>query len=350
MKVKDIKKGYLTFEEIQKEFKKQPPVNYLYSGVKEKSFGIIFGPSKSGKTVFCENLALNLAIGAKSYFGYKLSGKSVRILFIGLEEYWVSRVERNNKQFQALTDVEKKLYNVNYLFQPIDYLSLIIKKSHWIKLEETIKESNAKVVFIDSITRMNHGNLEDSKTAQEIMQKLRDICYRQQITLICIHHTPKMHNKPINMDSIKGSAVFAQESDFAIGINKVINGRRYVKNVFFRYASEDDVKIKEFEILPSTRLNYLEEVYEDKIISASDRRRNDKNREDIVKFFNSKNCNIYSTKELLLVFLVTLELKERQIKTYLKELVEENKIATPKRGYYTSINCSDKKDGNDEEE
>ena len=106
-------------------------------------------------------------------------------------------------------------------------------------MENLIEESEASTVVIDSITRLNHGRLEESKTAEEILQKLREMSYRQGITLICIHHTPKMNGRPLTMDSIKGSSVFAQESDFAIGVNKANNGQRYLKNVFFRYAPDD---------------------------------------------------------------------------------------------------------------
>jgi len=340
----------LTFEEIHKAYKSQPPVDYLWNGIKEKSIGIVFGPSKSGKTIFCENLALNLAIGSKEYFRYKLKGKPRKVLFIGLEEYWISRVERNEKQFNSLSDEQKELYKKNYLYQPINYLQLVIKKKHWEKLTKTVKESQAEIVFIDSITRMNHGNLEDSRIAQEIMQRLRDICYTLQITLVCIHHTPKMHNKPITMDSIKGSSVFAQESDFAIGINSTQVGRRYMKNIFFRYAPENNEKVKEFSMEESTILKLESSGYENVILNSNDRRRNDKNRTAIVDYLNTNSCKIFKTADLVDKFMVKLKLQERQIKNYLSDLVGEDCISSPKRGYYTSTNCLNLTDSQDEEE
>ena len=48
----------------------------------EKSFGLVFGPSKSGKTIFCENLAMSIAMGKTDFFGYKLDG-------IPKKEYWI---------------------------------------------------------------------------------------------------------------------------------------------------------------------------------------------------------------------------------------------------------------------
>ena len=82
---------------------------------------------------------------------------------------------------------------------------------------------------------MNPGKIEQSETAELIMQSLRNICYDLNITLICIHHTPKMYDTAITIDKIKGSSVFAQESDFAFGVNRTSLGHRYLKEVFFRF-------------------------------------------------------------------------------------------------------------------
>ena len=95
-------KHVLTFEEMIKELKKMPPKKYLWSGIKEVSIGLVFGPSKSGKSIWCENLGLKIAIGDNMYMGYSLDGIPKRVLYIGLEEYWENRVERNAKQHSIL--------------------------------------------------------------------------------------------------------------------------------------------------------------------------------------------------------------------------------------------------------
>lgn len=345
MIINERKKSYLTFKEMMVTFAKRPKVNYLWSGIKEKSFGLVFGPSKSGKTIFCENLAMSLAIGRKDFFGYSLSGEPKKVLFIGLEEYWEMRMDRNSSQFESLENSEKELLEENYLYQSIDFNRYIHQKEDWKLLSELIFESGAEIVFIDSITRMNHGSLEDSKTAEEIMQRLRNICYDLSITLICVHHTPKMYDKPITMDSIKGSSVFAQESDFAIGVNRTHKGYRYIKNIFFRYATPDDLVVKEFEIQDDYWLNYFAESEESKVLERSDRRRDTNKREAIVEFFNKNSTSTFSTKELVEFFKSDLSIQERQVKNYLSSLVENQEIQTPKKGIYVSRNYVDKNEG-----
>lgn len=340
--------SFVTFEEMLKQHSTRPKTKYLWSGIKGKTFGFVFGPAKSGKTIFCENMAINIAIGAKDYFGYKLDGIPKKVLFIGLEEYWEERVQRNKTQYRALSDDLKKLMLQNYLYQKVDFPRKITTKEQWTKLAEIIKSSKAEVVFLDSITRMNHGNLEDSKTAEQIVQGLRDICYNSGITLICIHHTPKMgEQQELTMNCIKGSSSFAQEIDFAVGINKTIKGYRYLKNVDFRYAPADDNTVKEFIIDDSIWLKYEKDGEETDILKRSDRRVSFNKRDKIVSFFNEHPDTTFTTGQLVGKFKDLVGIEERQAKSYLKNLSRSNLISNISHGRYASVNYELKEGGED---
>lgn len=338
--------SFVTFQEMLKEYSTKPKSKFLWSGIKEKTFGFVFGPAKSGKTIFCENMAMNVAIGAKEFFGYKLEGKPKKVLFIGLEEYWEERVQRNKTQYEALDNEAKELILQNYLYQKVDFPRKITKKEQWRRLSEIIKSSKAEVVFLDSITRMNHGNLEDSKTAEEIVQRLRNICYDSGITLICIHHTPKMgEQQEITLNCIKGSSSFSQEIDFAIGVNKTTKGHRYLKNVDFRYASADDDTVKEFTINENIWLEFEKESEETEILKRSDRRISFEKRNKIIGFFNEHPDTTFSTGELIKKFNVLIGIEERQTKSYLKNLSKTNLINNISHGKYTSVKYEIKEGG-----
>lgn len=326
----------INFSQIRELYKTMPPKKMLWSGVKEKSFGLVFGPSKSGKTIFSENLAISIAIGRNSYFDYPLDGIPKKILFIGLEECWENRVERNLSQFDALSEEEQLLMNENYLFQPIDYAKFIVTDENWEILFKTIENSGAEVVFIDSITRLTLEKLEEGKVAGKIMSKLRTISQDLNITLFAIHHTPKLHGSPIVMDSIKGSSVFAQESDFAIGINRTDKKHRYIKNVFFRYSNDDDEFVKEFVIEPNAWLDLSGEVDEDEILGRSDRRKAQDKRDLVLNFFDSNPNISYPLNDVVSSLKPEIGLQDRQIKTYLSELTKSGKINSQK-GYYYSV-------------
>lgn len=331
---------FLKFSEIRKMYSEMPPKKMLWSGIKEKTFGLVFGPSKSGKTIFCENLAISIATGKKSFFNYPLDGIPKKVLFIGLEETWDNRAERNLKQFDTLSDEETVLMDENFIVQNLEFSKTIIKEEDWNNLRELIKEVSPDVVFIDSITRMSPGKIENSDVAEKIMLDLRNISQEFGITLFAIHHTPKLHGNPITMDSIKGSAVFAQESDFAIGINRTDYKNRYMKNVFFRYERDDDDKVIGFNISENSWLDIEGEIDEDTILKKTDRRIAYDKRDVICDFFNSNPNTTYTSKEAVNILMECTGLKDRQIKTHLSRLSAENKINGSKRGFYVAMNNS----------
>ncbi|WP_417873678.1 AAA family ATPase [Xanthomarina gelatinilytica] len=334
----DKVKRAIIFREMFNRYKKRPPDKFLVRGIKIGSFGLVFGPSKSAKTTYCEYLALCIACGRNDLLGDKIDIPAQKVLFLGLEEFWANRVSRNLKQYNSLSDAEKKLYEKNFLYQPLDFLRFIQKDKDWKELKKLVEDSNAKFVFIDSITRMNHGNLEDSKIAQEIMQKLRDICYSLNITLVCIHHTPKMYGKSITMDSIKGSSVFAQESDFAIGINQ-FNKRRYQKDVFFRYISDDTETVKEFKVDENVCVKLIQETSEYEILNGEDRRKTDDKRETFLEYFKERPCKEHKTSDIVKHFMTTFSIKDRQVKNYLKEFTANKSLVNLKKGIYVYSGC-----------
>ena len=82
----------------------EPPIPFIWSGIKKGSFGFVFGPAKSGKTIFCEILAISLASGLAEFMNTPLLQEEVipKVLFISLEEYWQPRTERNKSQVKQL--------------------------------------------------------------------------------------------------------------------------------------------------------------------------------------------------------------------------------------------------------
>ena len=40
------KKGFITFKQMLENYESSPKEEFLFSGIKEKSFGLVFGPSK----------------------------------------------------------------------------------------------------------------------------------------------------------------------------------------------------------------------------------------------------------------------------------------------------------------
>jgi KaiC/GvpD/RAD55 family RecA-like ATPase len=243
----DNKKSYIKqINDAIEEFRKTGLILFIYGGIKKGSFGYVFGPSKSGKTTICENLALSLVCGKTEFLGKPILNmeNGYRVLFISFEEHFHSRTERNDKQVQY---INPKPERIDLFVVDDDFPKFLQSIEDWQKFKDVIAESKAEVVFIDSFNRICCGDIERGNIAKNISAELKKIAYECDITMIVIHHTPKLYGNILTIDSLAGSHVIAQEADFLIGINRV-NGVRYIKEVSCRYKREDDEKVLTFEI------------------------------------------------------------------------------------------------------
>jgi archaellum biogenesis ATPase FlaH len=271
----DEKKNYLkTIVESIEDVRKEGPIPFIWGGIKEGSFGYVFGPSKCGKTTFCENLGMCLVSKRKEYLGNPIMDKSHRVLFISLEEYERQRSGRNDKQVQFLTAPIELISN--FLVVQDKFPKFLRDENEFKILSDTIAESNAGIVFIDSLTRIGTGDIERSEIAKEVSIKLKEISNAHNVTMVVIHHTPKLNGKPLSIDSLAGSHVFAQEADFLIGINR-INGIRYIKEVACRYKREDDEKVMTFDINDNLWIVPGNKVVENNLFKDVDGRVDDTN-------------------------------------------------------------------------
>jgi RecA-family ATPase len=256
----------------------EPPVPFIWSGIKKNSFDFVFGPSKSGKTTFCENLAMCLAAQLQKFFNQPISPDDYKVLFISLEEYWQNRTERNKKQVIPLNEnLGTSSWLKNYKVINENVPRQIATDADWLEIERMIVNSKANVVFIDSLSRLYEGGIEDSGLAKKVSLQLRELTYKLKITLVVIQHTPKQTGKPIIQDSLAGSRMLSQEADFMIGIGKNIEGKRYFKEVSFRYCQEQNENVTVFDIDSYQWLIPGAEMPETALLKEPDGRKDDTN-------------------------------------------------------------------------
>jgi hypothetical protein len=274
-------------------------IPYIWNGISKGSFGYIFGPAKSGKTIACENLGLSLAAGSTDFFGYELIQEENTVLFISLEEFWRPRTERNSKQIKSMQlPPDKKL---NYYVVDDKFPRHFASTKDWEILYQTISDSSANIVVIDSLTRMINGEIENSTLCRSASINLREIADKTGITLIVIHHTPKQSGRPITVESLAGSRVLGQEADFLIGINKGADGQRYLKEVGFRYKQENDETVLMFEIDDNLWIKPTGRIEEYKLLQEPDRRNNKSNYNvvlDIIKDLADDNNGVVSSIDI----------------------------------------------------
>jgi hypothetical protein len=270
--------GAITLSEAFEKCKNLPPRIDSIFGVPPNSCGQIFGPSKAGKTIYAECALLSISAGRDHFFNSPLVATERKCLYVSFEEDFVARCDRNKLQLKQFSKQEQESIMANYMISD-DKLPAYLYEDDWDELELMIAMHQPKFVCIDSISRLTMRKITDEDTAKELCFKIRDLVKRYQFTCFLINHTPKGGNvNGLDIHSLSGSRIFAQESDFLIGINVTSQGVRYVKNVALRYRPGEYDKVRCFKINENVFTECTGSDYEEKLVSSADRRKNVENR------------------------------------------------------------------------
>jgi hypothetical protein len=318
-----------------------PPQNYLFRGIKIPSIGSIFGVPKGGKTIVVESLAYSLAAGLPQFIGENIYTGNNRVLLISLEEYFQSRTERNQKQIRYFTekyDLDPNWIN-NVFVVDENFPKHLLTDADWKMLDDEIGRINPTMVMIDSLTRLTIEPIEDSTVATKLMKKLREITYKHNIAMLLIHHTHKMENRPITLATLAGSRVIGQELDFMIGINRTSDNDRYIKDVAYRYASDDSEFVTKFIINEHLVIDSLGPAREHKLlegtVSPDDQNPNDLKLQQYFLDYKQDDISvIIETKTLKEQFVDTGIMSGPTLHASLKRLINNNTILQPEKGKY----------------
>jgi len=282
-----------------------------------------------------------LAAQLQQFFGSPITPDNYKVLFISLEEYWQSRTERNKKQAQMLNEnLGSNNWMKNYLVINEQVPRLIATDEDWQEIERMIRKHNASIVFIDSLSRLYQGGIEDSGLAKTVSLKLRELTDKLKITLVVIHHTPKQIGKPITQDSLAGSRILGQEADFMIGVGKSPDNKRYIKEVSFRYREEKQDAVTLFEIDSCQWLIQGAELPEAALLKEKDGRIDDTNPEQVFEFIHSKTISPQGetyTQELCVQFVNSGAMSKQTLFNSLDRLQKDERITKQGRGVYKSV-------------
>jgi len=320
--------------DIIKRVKSKPPRKYLWKGIPEGSTGLITGVAKTGKTRFTENLAMSIAVGRDSYFGFPMDGKPRKVLFVNLEETEATFGERNAKQVEKLTPDELELFEENYYSVDDNFPSFLNTDKDWGLLENIITESRAEVIVIDSLTHMLVGEIEKSSVAQAFVQKLQKL-KKAGRTIIVVHHNTKGNDKPIDQNSIAGSRVILQEFDYAFGLANSPYGVSYGCMLHNKYINRDDITAYTYEIKEDGWIERGDIAIKfDLYKNPYEGSKTDRKQELYVDFFKSKPNTTLSTSEINNYFMDNYGFSDRDVSRKLRTLVEKGTLEKPSLGNY----------------
>lgn len=316
-----------------------PPVKKVYDGIEEGTLTFVIGPPKVGKTTYCENMALCIALGFDEFLGKPIEAENRKVLVISLEES--SRLYARRRQIQASKFLDNnelyELFCENFLTINDNLPSFFTSDDDWSLLKKAIIQSGAKIVFIDSLTRLYCGGIEESSKAKQVTMQLRELVKELHITLFVIHHIPKHTiDKPLGVFSMAGSRVLAAEVDSIYGVTKTSGGVSYIKEIENRYKRKDD-ECMVFEIDDNQWINVTDSLDEDEIIEGTkkDKRKSAVNTKPIYNYFKEKVC--CTTKQLKEKFVDDGTMSGPTLNTQLKKLEEAGSIKRTGHGEYELI-------------
>lgn len=317
-----------------------PEPQYVFRGIVYPSLGVVFGPAKSGKTIFTENLLLSLAAGRETFLGDKIYSPTKRVLIVSLEEFYRNRTARNKKQIESFTERYQldPAWSEEVFIVDDSFPRYIHSDKDWLLLEREIARIMPSVVVVDSLTRLTTENIEDSAVASRIMKKLRELTHKFGITVIIIHHSQKLENKPITIASVAGSRVVGQELDFMIGVNRTFNNIRYVKDVAYRYASDDTDQILKFRINDSQIIESAGFCTEAELFTSNNGGQMNDSDALVLQYFIEKTGNdesvIVITADLYQYFIESQTLTKPTLHAALNRLVNTGAIEKVAKGEY----------------
>lgn len=328
--------------------KEEPEPVILWDKIPEGSIGLITGVAKTGKTTFAENLAISLSVGRKEYFGKPLNGKPRKVLFMNLEESYRIRTRRNIKQVSELSESEFKLFCENYISTPGEFPEFIVNDDNWQLMSDYIKKSEAEIVFIDSLTHMFNGKIEDSQSCQKFIQKMQQYIVSQGKTVIVIHHNTKGNDKPIDQDNIAGSRVVIQYFQYAYGFANVptARGGKYMCMLNNKYFGKDDNEAILYSISENGWISNLGvknkfDLYKEFKAKVNDGRIDTTNQDLIYDYFvdgvgstAGTISTTISSLELMDEFVSTNTMAKDTLYQSLRKLMLDDKIVKDRKGVY----------------
>lgn len=194
---------------------------------------ILFADTNLGKSILAVQIANSISKG-EAIKGFKLEAKKQPVLYFDFE--------LSDKQFETRYS---EGYQQHYSFDS-NLLRVEINPDTMIppegksyenylneSIEQSIKETGAKVLIIDNLTYLR-SETEKAKDALPLMKNLKELKSKYNLSILALAHTPKRDlTKPITRNDLQGSKMLINfcDSSFTIGESQSDKNARYLKQI-----------------------------------------------------------------------------------------------------------------------
>jgi hypothetical protein len=233
----------LTFKdgkELVELSKTLPPIKDLVKHIlRQKSLNFLAGESGCGKSIFAMNLALSVAVGAKTFLAWEIEHQG-KVLYLNHELY----LEDFAGRFDTMSQRLPAPGNISNVFSPmhIGYLS-----DCWKQLNEFIAKEKPCLIIVDCLYFAHNQDESDNSAMKDLVKMLISLRDNYDTCVLVVHHTKKgVQSSLLHNDQMRGAGVFAAASDTVLMIKRsqAIDGVRIVKATKLRHAADEELRTR----------------------------------------------------------------------------------------------------------
>jgi RecA-family ATPase len=169
--------GVFSLPEFERLCTAEPNVHVVELWIPRQSVCIVVGDSGLGKSAWAYQLGLCVASG-KLFLGHRV--EQGRVLYIDLE----------NGRDEILGVTRSLSKHLGITEMPADFL-LLTERDHLRQLDSIVAEHRPLLVIVDSLRAFRPEAEEKPRLAAELLNELRDIAKKRQVSFLLIHHIKK---------------------------------------------------------------------------------------------------------------------------------------------------------------
>jgi len=162
-----------------------PPLEYYVEGIiQKKGKGMISAAPNIGKTIFVQNMALDMVSG-NTLFMNKFAVSPARVLYLDLEMGESALQERFKKMCNS------RALNVSNLFLKYIPLLDLLKEDNKEIIEKWLFDLNIEVLILDPLGNAWSGKENEQEQARQLTSYLNTLIERFGIAILVVHHWRK---------------------------------------------------------------------------------------------------------------------------------------------------------------
>lgn len=226
---------------------------------------IMFADTNLGKSVLAVQIGDYLTKGISLQPLNNQLSTGAKVLYVDFELTAKQFESRYINQLNGSYRFDNHFYRAE--FNPSAYLPWLHKSYEEFinsQLEQALKHCGARILIIDNITYMS-GNTGYSRDALSLMQYLKALKIKLNLSILVLAHTPKRNTcKPISVNDLQGSKMLINFADsaFAMGQSHTQPHLRYLKQIKQRNQEREYGEDNICLIRQKKELNCLKFIFE----------------------------------------------------------------------------------------